>query len=115
MLDIRPPDSAFLVALGDRGGGARVTPPGAAPIDGVEFIELQPRSELENVADVSLLDVMTVLAFPVVQVGRVPVGTRIDIPPTSSNGLGGTWTVRRVYGERDTPNGLTGFVLVGVA
>jgi hypothetical protein len=110
MLDIRPPDSAFIEAFAYR-ALARVTMPGLAPIDGVEVIELPPRSELQSVAGVEVLDVMTTLALPVVKLGRVPVGTRVEL----EGRVTAPWTVRRVYGERDDPEGSSGWVLVGVA
>ena len=110
MLDIRPPDSAFVEAFAFR-SPARVTIPGLAPIDGVEVIELPPRSELQGVAGVEVLDVMTTLALPVIRVGRVPVGTRVEL----DGRVAAPWTVRRVYGERDDPEGSSGWILVGVA
>ena len=47
------------------------------------------------------------IVIPVV--GRVPVGTRIEVP-----GRDKPWTVRRVYGERDDPDGWDGFIPCGV-
>lgn len=109
MLDKRPPDSAFVESFA-YAELARVVFPGGGAIQGVEVIELPPRSEQVPVGDVAVLDVMTTLALPVAKVGRVPVGTRIELPMRET-----PWTVRRVYAERDDPEGPGGFVIVGVA
>lgn len=95
MEDIRPPDSAFLAAFGNP-DPAVVVIPGRGTIAGAHFIITPTRGVFDNVADVGVQDMLATLYLRPIEVGRIPVGTRIYIP-----GRAEPYTVRKVYAERD--------------
>lgn len=108
MLDIRPPREPFLYALG-HATPFEITVPGGSMAER-ECIWLPSRREYENVADVSVLDLMPTLAIPLTDAdgGRLPVGTRA-VGPAMGETTPRVWTVRKLY-DADAE-----WALVGVA